>query len=431
MRRSYPRHRITIDPRMFALAAKMILSRKVFSGGESVAKFEAMFADYVGVKHAIGVGSARSGLYLGLKSLHFDNDDEIIMPSYTFYALPLAVMMCGLRPIFVDVDSGTYNIDPSLIREKVNDKTRAILVTHMFGQPCDMDPIIKIADVFNLIIIEDCAHALGATYKGKRVGSLGDLAIFSFGKGKNLPCFGGGMITLKSDKICANIRRLIDDSSYPTKGNLIKEVISTFAFYCLTQRRIFSHITYPLIHFLDFIGRDCVDRQISENMSQEGSRDVFLRKAKMVNLQAAAGMEQFASLDLMNRKRRSNAQLLIEQLKKIQNVSFQMSTPWTESTYLYFYIRVLNRENFRKSMLLQRIDTKQADMHCCSNLKAFERYKASCPVAERLSLESIEIPNNPFLEKDDILYIAERIKNTVPTERLEEPIHSCIPHALE
>ena len=412
MIRAYPRHMLNINKKTFALAFKMLFSKKAIQG-ESIQKFEKQFADYIGVKHAIGVGSARKGLYLIFKSLILDKNDEIIMPSYTFHALPMAVIACGLKPVFIDVNPDTYNIDPSLIEGKITNRTKAIVLTHMFGQPCDMDEIIKISQKFNLIVIEDCAHACGAKYKNKQTGSIGDVAIFSFKMGKNLPCFGGGIITTNNETLYSNIKETIENEPYPTRKFLLKNIFSTFIFYCVTQRNIFTYITYPLMKVFDFFNLDWADSKIEEKKNLESSIKSFRNQAKLTNLQAAVGIPQLARLESVNEKRRINAQTLINELRQENHINIPFVIPDTESTYLYFRIRVKEVNVFRKKLLNQGIDTKRDDMSACSNLKVFERYRSSCPVSEKLPLESIEIPNNSFMSKEDVLYIAEKIKDAI------------------
>ena len=177
--------------------------------GEEVAAFEREFAEYCNAKHCIGVGNGLDALHMLLRAYEIGEGDEVIVPSNTFIATWLAVSHAGAIPVAVEPDLETYNIDPSLIEAAITPKTKAIIVVHLYGQPADMDPIMLLAETYGLKVIEDAAQAHGARYKGRRVGSLGHAAAFSFYPGKNLGAFGdGGAVTCHDDKIAEKVRML-------------------------------------------------------------------------------------------------------------------------------------------------------------------------------------------------------------------------------
>lgn len=186
-----------------------VFSRSWYIGGVEVETFEQAFAEYCGVNYCIGVGNGLDALMLALKVLEINESDEVIVPSNTYIATALAVTYVGATPIFVEPDIRTFNINPALIEERITDKTRAIMPVHLYGQPCDMDPIMEIAKKYNLYVIEDCAQAHGATYKGRRIGTFGDMAGFSFYPGKNLGALGDAGAAVTNDKkIADKIRAL-------------------------------------------------------------------------------------------------------------------------------------------------------------------------------------------------------------------------------
>lgn len=174
--------------------------------GPNVKKFEEIFAQYCSCKRAIGVASGTDALHLALRALDIGPGDEVLTVSFTFVATTEAIGIVGAVPVFVDIDPLTFNMDINDIESKITDKTRAILPVHLYGQPADMDPIMEIAKKHNLHVIEDCAQAVGATYKGKKVGSFGEFGCFSFFPTKNLGCYGdGGMVTANSDELADRI----------------------------------------------------------------------------------------------------------------------------------------------------------------------------------------------------------------------------------
>ena len=189
------------------LAFERVFSRSWYIEGEEDKNFEKAFAEYIGVDHCIGVGNGLDALMLALKSLGIGKGDEVIVPSNTFIATALAVSYVGATLVLVEPEINTYNIDPSLIEEKITDRTKAIIPVHLYGQACDMDSIMDIARKHNLRVIEDCAQAHGALYKGERVGSFGDLAAFSFYPGKNLGALGAAGAVVTRDAGLADIVR--------------------------------------------------------------------------------------------------------------------------------------------------------------------------------------------------------------------------------
>jgi len=175
--------------------------------GHENENFERGFADYCGSKYCVGVGNGLDALMLSLKALGVKSGDEVIVPSNTFIATALAVTYTGATPVFVEPNISTYNIDPAKIEEKITEKTRAIIPVHLYGQPCEMDSIMQVAQKHNLYVIEDCAQAHGATYKGQVVGSFGDAAGFSFYPGKNLGALGdAGAVVTNDSKLAEKVR---------------------------------------------------------------------------------------------------------------------------------------------------------------------------------------------------------------------------------
>ena len=174
-----------------------------YIGGKEDEAFEKAFAEYCGVKHCIGVGNGLDALMLALKALGIGEGDEVIVPSNTFIATALAVTYTGAKPVFVDPKPETFNIDPGKIEAAVTSRTKAIMPVHLYGQACDMDPIMEIAGRHRLYVVEDCAQAHGAEYKGRKVGTFGNAAGFSFYPGKNLGALGDAGAAVTNDPALA------------------------------------------------------------------------------------------------------------------------------------------------------------------------------------------------------------------------------------
>ena len=179
--------------------------------GEEVASFEQDFAAFCHANYAIGVGSGTDALYVALKTCGVDAGDEVITTPMTFIATSEAISLCGAKPIFVDIDINTHNINPAALEAAITPRTKVILPVHIHGYPADMDPILEVAQKYKLMVIEDAAQAQGAEYKGRRVGSLADLSCFSFYPGKNLGAYGdAGAITTNNPDLAKKARLLRD-----------------------------------------------------------------------------------------------------------------------------------------------------------------------------------------------------------------------------
>ncbi len=190
-------------------AFERVYTRSWYIEGEENEAFEKAFAEYCDSKYCVGVGNGLDALFLALKALGVKEGDEVIVPSNTYIATALAVTYVGATPVFVEPDIRTFNIDPTRIKAAITDKTKAIMPVHLYGQACDMDPIMEIAREYNLFVVEDCAQAHGATYNGRVIGSFGDAAGFSFYPGKNLGALGDAGATVTNNEELAKKVRLL------------------------------------------------------------------------------------------------------------------------------------------------------------------------------------------------------------------------------
>jgi len=191
------------------IAFNQVLDSGWFILGRNVDEFEKEFASYIGMDHCVGLASGLDALTISLLTLDLPKGSEVIVPSNTYIATILSIMHSGHQPVLVEPDIATYNIDPYKIEDAITSRTRALMVVHLYGKPCDMDPIMEICRKRKLFLIEDCAQAHGAEYKGKKVGSFGDMAAFSFYPTKNLGCLGdGGALVTNNTEYYAKSRKL-------------------------------------------------------------------------------------------------------------------------------------------------------------------------------------------------------------------------------
>lgn len=195
----------------FSDAIQRVIQTSAFAGGPFVSEFESAFAAYCGCEHAIGVGNGTEALWLALLAKGIGPGDEVITSPMTFMATAEAISYCGATPVFVDIDPGTYTLNPARLEEAITPRTKAIIPVHLFGQMADMDPIVEVARKHRLLVIEDAAQAHGAEYKGNRAGSIGDVGSFSFYPGKNLGAFGEAGALVTNDAQLAEAIRILRD----------------------------------------------------------------------------------------------------------------------------------------------------------------------------------------------------------------------------
>jgi dTDP-4-amino-4,6-dideoxygalactose transaminase len=193
------------------VALDKVISEAQFILGPAVERFEARFAEYVGVRHCVGVNNGTSALHLALLACGVAPGDEVITTPHSWVSTAWAISYVGAKPVFVDIDPDSYTLDPELVEQAITPRTKAILPVHLYGQAADMVPLVRLAQTHGLIVIEDAAQAHGARYQGRRVGSLGKAGCFSFYPGKNLGAFGeGGAVVTDDNDVASRIRWLRD-----------------------------------------------------------------------------------------------------------------------------------------------------------------------------------------------------------------------------
>jgi perosamine synthetase len=340
----------------------------ISSKGKFVDEFEERFASYVGVKHAIAVSSGTAALHLAAASLNLKPGDEVIMPTFTMIACANAVKYLGAKPIFVDSEFSTWNIDPDKIEEKITDKTKAIMAVHIYGHPADMDAIMKIAKKHGLYVIEDAAEAHGAEYKGRKVGSIGDVGCFSFYANKIITTGEGGMVVTNDDNIAERVKKLRDQA------------------YNVNLRKWLIH---------DDIGYNY----------------------RMTNLQAAIGVAQLERIAEFVERHRKNARYYNFLLREVGGITLPPEASWAKNVYWVYTILIeekelkISRDELIRRLELYGIDTRATfcPIHLQPPYKN-EYHSDMYPIAEYLGSKGISLPSGNTLTKDQIEYIVNSIK---------------------
>ena len=369
---------------------KEVLSSAAYIMGKNVTEFEKEFAEYIGVKHAISVGNGTDALVIALKSLGIGHGDEVITSTFTYFASAECISAVGATPVFVDVEKDTFNLDPSKIEEKITDKTKAIIPVHIFGQSADMDEINEIAKKHNLYVIEDACQAVGGKYKGRKIGTLGDVACFSFFPTKNLGCAGdGGMIVTDNDEI-AIIARALRTHGSGENGQKAYNLLNNIEEEIKTAEGANDTVYNPLKYYNYLIGYN----------------------TRLDAIQAAILSVKLKEIDSWNAKRREIVQLYNEALQNSDLVT-PVARDYNDHVYHMYILQSENREEVLTKLKEAGIATGvyyPVPLHLQKVYKNLEYKEGDMPVSEYLSHRTFAIPVYPELTKEQIDYIISKIK---------------------
>ncbi len=340
-------------------AIQEVIDKGNFILGDNVKELEKEIASYVGAKHAIGVASGSDALILALRALDIGEDDEVITTPYTFFATAGAIANVGAKPVFVDIDEQTFNIDPNKIQKAITKRTKAIIPVHLYGNPCDMDKILEIAHKHKLYIIEDAAQALGARYKGKMIGSLGHIGIFSFFPSKNLGCYGdGGMVVTSDDKIAERVRQL---RVHGAKQKYIHQEVGI--------------------------------------------------NSRLDELQAAILRVKLRKLEEWTEQKRQIAALYNKLLKDIVETPLEQEDG--KHVYHLYTIKTAKRDALAEYLKSKGIAVGiyyPLSLHLQEAFKHLKYRKGSIPISEKMTQEVLSLPSFPELTVDEVTFICNKIK---------------------
>lgn len=341
-----------------------VISTSAFIGGSHVKAFEEDFARFCGANYCVGVGNGTDALFIALKSLGIGAGDEVITVANSFIATSEAISMTGARVVFCDIDPRTYNIDVDQIEAKITPRTKALIPVHLYGQPAEMEPLMDLARRYGIKVIEDAAQAHGASYKGQRVGTLGDMACFSFYPGKNLGAYGdGGALVTNDEELALKVRM------FANHGRVAK-----------------------------------YDHQI-EGMN-----------SRLDGLQAAVLRVKLKYMDTWNASRRQLASLYNELLADTGIVT-PVESPHVSSVYHLYVVRLAHasRDTVYQAMLGRGIGVGIHYPIALPNLQAYSHMSEAerrCPEATKASQEVLSLPLYPELKACEAQYVVHMLKES-------------------
>jgi perosamine synthetase len=329
----------------------------ISGSGKYVDDFEREFAAFCGVEHAVSVSNGTAGLHVALLALGVGPGDEVIVPDLTYVASANAVTYCGAKPVLADVDPSIWTLDPEDVARKISPATKAIMPVHLYGHPADIDPILELASEHNLHVVEDAAEAHGAEYKGRRVGGLGDVGVFSFFGNKIITTGEGGMITTNDKELADKVRLL--------KGQGMD-----------TARRYW----FPVVGY----------------------------NYRMTNIQAAIGLAQLERIEWFIEKKREVAALYDEALRSLPVIT-QHEAVWANSVYWLYSICLpeeFDRDKIMTRLLEHGVETRPF-FHPMHHLPAYHQRDgdSALPVTTNLAARGINLPSSALLTHDDITYV--------------------------
>jgi len=345
-------------------AIQEVLENAWFVLGPRTADFERLFAAYTGARYAVGVSSGTSALHLALLTAGIGPGDEVITTPFTFVATVASIMYVGAKPILVDIDPVTYNINPAGIEEVLSPQTKAIIPVHLYGQCADMDPILNIANRYKLLVIEDAAQAHGAEYKGRRAGSMGDIACFSFYPGKNLGAYGEGGAVVTSNPDYTRRVMMLRDWGMERKNQ------------------------YDLIGF----------------------------NARMHGIQGAVLKVKMKYIEQWTEARRRNAEKYNQLLKEVEEVTTPTEAEYARHVYHVYVIRVKNRDQVHKKLVESGIGAGihyPIPVHMQKGYSILGYEAGRFPVAEKVAGEVISLPIYPELTDEQINEVVASLKSSL------------------
>ena len=339
----------------------------VSSNGRFISEFEKEFAKFCGTKYALACSNGTVSLHLILKAMGIKNEDEIIMPALTYIATANAATYCGAKPIFVDSDFDTFNIDPNKIEEKITEKTKAIMPVHLYGLPCDMNPIIEIANKYEIPIIEDAAEAHGALYRGEKVGSFGLASSFSFFGNKIITCGEGGMITTDDDELYEKMKLLRGQAVSPQKK--------------------YWHV------------------DVGYNY-------------RMTNMQAAIGLAQLENIDWHIQQRLRIASLYRENFADFSEyICMQCEPEHMKSVSWMSNIILKDKVNKDRDFVMGQMEQMGIEprpvFYPVNQMPPYLDESQQYPMAEKLAMRGISLPSHGLLTDEEVKYVCDRIKDII------------------
>lgn len=365
-----PSNRPILGPEEIAAVTKILESGMLThksGAGTYARKFEEVFAEFVGAKHAIAVNSGTAALHAALLALDVKPGDEVIAPPFSFIATTNMILLCGAKPVFVDINLENFNLDPDKVKAAITSKTKAILPVHLYGHPTEMSPLLELAQRHDLGIIEDACQAHGAEYRGDQVGTIGDIGCFSLYPSKVITTGEGGLLTTNNDEIAEKLRRI------RTHGEI----------------RPYEYV-------------------------------MMGHNYRMPEIEAAIGVEQMKRLPGFLKERCKNAEYLTRHLSDVEGIILPQEAEWATHNWYLYTIRITpprSRNTVQKTLLEAKIGAGvyyEVPLHLTPIYRELFGYEEGLmPVTEQAVKEVLSLPTHPALTEAEIAWIVEQVRQAL------------------
>jgi perosamine synthetase len=382
------RYGARVIPDTEALAARL-KSRGEYIQGPHIAEFERAFEARIGGGHAIAASYGRMAFYYILRALNLPPGSEIVLPALTFWVVPELARVAGLTVVFADVDPATFTMDPASLERAITPATRAVVPTHLYGLPCDMDAIMAIAARHDLRVVEDCAHALGATFRGKPVGTFGDAGFFSFQTLKPLNCYGGGIALVGDRAVASRVRQLAEAEKWPDEKRIDNRLLVGRLQRIFIKPWVFTISAFPILWVSSLIGANPDVYLWEEIRGLDPLPDSYTER--FPNVQAAIGLEALKHLDEWTALTRRHARVMDQALGDLPGVTIPAVPSGCTHVYYQYCVYAPQRDELVVRCVRRGVDVETLHVDVCSDLDLFADAKIDAPGARRAA-EAMQIP---------------------------------------
>jgi dTDP-4-amino-4,6-dideoxygalactose transaminase len=394
-------------------------ARGEFIQGPQIAGFEAAFARRAGMEpaHAVTASYGRMAFYYILKALDLPPGSEIVLPALTFWVVPALAGVAGLKVVFADVDPVTFTLDPAALERAITPATRAVVPTHLYGLPCEMDAILGIAARHNLKVIEDCAHALGATYDGLPVGTLGDAGFFSFQTLKPLNCYGGGLALVRDVATAARVRALAERERWPDEKRVTNRLLIGRLQRIFIKPWVFTISAFPILWVSSLIGAN-PDVYLWEDIrSLDPLPGAYTERFS--NAQAAIGLAALGALDDWTEHTRRHVRVMDRALGDLPGITVPRVPAKRTHVYYQYCVYGPQRDELVVRCVRRGIDIETLHVDVCSDLELFAGARVEppgAPGAERAK-GAMQIPVYATLTDSQAERVAQVVSGVLASSR--------------
>jgi dTDP-4-amino-4,6-dideoxygalactose transaminase len=380
--------------------------------GPQIELFEQEFARLLGSGYVRTCSTeyGRMALYFILKAMDLPRGSEIIVPALTFWVVPEIARVAGLTPVFADIDPATFTLCPRAVERAITPNTRAILPTHLYGLACDMDPILELARKHDLKVIEDCAHSLGATYKGRMVGTLGDASFFSFQAFKPLNTFGGGLAWTRDEALARRVSELADGEEWPDEKRVEKILWSGKWQYTFIRPKVFTFSLFPVWYAASWTGSKPEERLWERQRPLHPLPGHY--RGRFTNVQAAIGRAGLQRLPEFIDRTRRHARMLSDLLGDVPGAVVPQTPRDRSHVYYQYCVYVPDTDAVVKRCIRRGVDVAPMHVDVCPKMNLFGASTTAFPGAEKAST-AVQVPVYESLSDQEIERVGKLVRDQV------------------